>query len=361
MAIIHRDTCLYIVLASTIAGIIIFSSIFVARGQKDSAIDADFVSLNITVGRFRFEPEPKGRGTIGILLSCSLTFLFCIWTAVHPNVLSDSNLWTRTIHKAVAMVIAAINPEGVVISAYGQWRDARLLQQAINNYFEKLDPLPENSTEKVKKEKAREISEWLGMDGAFFVVMGGFILDVSKHKCTENITTPLIKKYSKVYPRKPSRFTATLTPPGFIKYLHEGYFDFQNPQFDRAQIADKGKKSTLAKALSASQAVWLLVHLLEIHMLIQVACTALIIYFWWHKPLDVNEPILLNLVKKGDGDNLALTPIKYIEKGRTEEEIAKILTSMEGVEIANEPLPHPNPADIEKGHKNAAYTALTTE
>ncbi|KAI5812111.1 hypothetical protein BZA77DRAFT_270527, partial [Pyronema omphalodes] len=259
MAIIHRDTCLYLILASTIAGIIIFSTIFLARGHEDSAIDADFATLNTTVGRFRFEPEPKGRGTVGILLSCTFTFLFCIWTVVHPNVLPDSTLWTRSIYKAVSMVIAAINPEGVVISAYGQWRDARLLQQAINNYFEKLDPLPENSTETDKKEKARKISEWLGMDGAFFVVMGGFILDVSSSKSSQNITTPSIEKYSTVSPRKSSRYTATLTPPGFIKYLHEGYFMFETPPFDRAQIADKGKKSNIAKALSASQAVWLLV------------------------------------------------------------------------------------------------------
>ncbi|CCX33193.1 Similar to hypothetical protein TRIVIDRAFT_191998 [Trichoderma virens Gv29-8]; acc. no. EHK21704 [Pyronema omphalodes CBS 100304] len=362
MAKIRRDTWLYLALASILAGILIFSSVIVARGHNNSthtAIDADFATLNMTVGRIRFESEPKGRGTVGILLSCTLTFVFCIWTVVHPNVLPDSTLWTRSLYKAVLMVIAVINPEGVVISAYGQWQDARLLNQAIDNYFEKLIKSPDNSV-KTAKEMEKKRLEWLGMDGAFFVVMGGFLIDVSNCESAENVGTPTMKKCGTVKPRKPSRFTATLTPPGFIKYLHEGYFDnFERPPFNRAQIADKGKASNIAKVLSASQAVWLLVQSAARWAmgmkLRQVACTALIFYFWWYKPLDVNEPIRLKLVKKDGSKTFKVTPIKDIERGRSKDDAASVLVSMERVNIGNEP--PPKPTDVEDARLNTTSTA----
>lgn len=53
------------------------------------------------------------------------------------------------------------------------------------------------------------------------------------------------------------------------------------------------------------------VSLLEIHILIQVACTVLIFCFWWHKPLDVYEPIRLCLRNKGI-DKKEIQPIQDI-------------------------------------------------
>lgn len=36
---------------------------------------------SITIGQ-----EPRGRGTFGIATSSSVTFIFSVWTAVHPNI-----------------------------------------------------------------------------------------------------------------------------------------------------------------------------------------------------------------------------------------------------------------------------------
>lgn len=33
-----------------------------------------------------WQPEPGKRGTYGLLSSCILTMILCLWTAVHPNI-----------------------------------------------------------------------------------------------------------------------------------------------------------------------------------------------------------------------------------------------------------------------------------
>ncbi|KAI5809158.1 hypothetical protein BZA77DRAFT_329518 [Pyronema omphalodes] len=347
---------IYSALASILGVILILSSIAAAQGgstEEDTIVFVNITHTDTAIGRITFAAEPRGRGTIGILLSCTITFAFCIWTVVHPNVIADSTLWSRIVYKGILMVIAAINPEGVVISAYGQWRDARRLNKEIEEYFAKL-PATDNGDRSVKaaKKLRKKSREWLGMDGAFFVVMGGFVIDTSKCTSNENVAISAMKKCFDVKPRKKdSKFTATLTPVGFLRYLQEGYFDIDDPPFQRSQIADKGKASNIAKVLSASQAAWLLLQsaarwaaglklsLLEIHIIIQVFCTALIFYFWWHKPLDVNEPISIYLKKKVGNTDKTFKPIEEIENFYSTDEAQKVLLDMENVDIGYEPAP----------------------
>lgn len=130
------------------------------------------------------------------------------------------------------------------------------------------------------------------MQVAFFVVMGGFVVD------EEGLLGGRV-------PAMPYR--AILTPTGFRQYLSEGLI--HEHTFDRAMIRDKCKASNLAKILAAAQASWLVVQggarwgwglpltLLEVHVLIRVVNTALIYGFWWAKPLDINEPIIVKLQK----------------------------------------------------------------
>lgn len=95
------------------------------------------------------------------------------------------------------------------------------------------------------------------MDGAFFVVMGGFVIDESKEEYdTHDVSEPLtdLKEKITLKKRERSKFTATLTATGFVKYLKDGYFEFDNSPFKKSDIIDKGKASKIAKLLSAVQA-----------------------------------------------------------------------------------------------------------
>jgi hypothetical protein len=151
------------------------------------------------------------------------------------------------------MVIAIINPEGIALFAFRQYMSAQELKQQWDEHF--------NGDGEVNKKRRGSFT----MEVAFFIVMGGFTIDES----TEESDRPICSKHTLrlcklgiihspgAEERKKSKFTATLTPAGFIKYLSEGWFD--NYEFKNREIRDKGKTSNIAKILSASQALWLVV------------------------------------------------------------------------------------------------------
>lgn len=241
-----------------------------ASSTNESAIRS---TVHTPLGVLNFQSEPSGRGTVAILLSCTATYIFCVWTAVHPNIIPKSTPGCRLWYKFVLMVLAVLVPEGLLVCAFGQWREAKRLEQAW-------------------RQRAPEGFEGqLGMSGAFFVVMGGFLARTAENSDGRD---------------KSELHTAILTPAGFLWYLERGNID--PTSFDKSAITDKGKASNIAKLLACSQALWLTVQslarfsskmpitLLEIHVLIQVVCTSFIYWWWWYKLLDVEEPVEITLV-----------------------------------------------------------------
>lgn len=258
----------------------------------------DTTTYETVLGKATVTSEPKGRGTFGIIFSCTATFAFCVWTAVHPNITANTSTRYRFVYKAVLMWVSVIVPEGVMICAWGQWREARMIEKAWRAKFKgsKGDPL--------------------GMDGAFFVVMGGFVVIPSEPEA-KAISIPREKSGTGPQPgtghltqEKPRPYLATLTSKGFLEYLELGYIHEET--FDKKDIGDKGKASNIAKLLASVQALWLLVQcilrlksrmpltLLEVHVVIQVLCTIFIYLCWWKKPLDVNEPVRISLKRRTD-------------------------------------------------------------
>ncbi|KAI5839124.1 hypothetical protein DFP73DRAFT_587776 [Morchella snyderi] len=160
------------------------------------------------------------------------------------------------------MIAALFVPEIIVSNSWHQWRLARRLHK---------EWLHETKVVKGSKED-------MGMVSAFFVVMGGCIID--------GVETGR---------------TATITPDGFIKLTKLGLLG--RGVLSKGDIKDKGKADSLAKVLVCAQATWMVVQcatrklshlpvsLLEYHVAIQVGYALTIYYFWWHKPKDVGEPI----------------------------------------------------------------------
>jgi len=121
------------------------------------------------------------------------------------------------------MIISILVPEGVILCAYGQRREALRLHKAWQR-------------------KYPEQQGYLGMDGAFFVVMGGFIID--------RVPAGSVDQH----------YTAILTPTGFLHFLESGHIGHRT--FDRRDIVDKGNADAIAKLISSSQALWLFVQCL---------------------------------------------------------------------------------------------------
>ena len=208
------------------------------------------------LGPMTFGPEPRGRGTWGILFSCTTTFVFCVWTAVHPNVIPNVSDNYRLFYKGVLMAISIINPEGIAVFAYGQFTAARELKQQWDNHVE-----AQEWNGDVKAKDSRKGS--FDMAVAFFIVMGGFIIDESEQvsdRHVESRHTKRLKRHGIIPDNSEgskSVYTATLTPSGFVKYLKDGYFDECRFKEHSLEIRDKAKASNIAKTLSTTQAIWL--------------------------------------------------------------------------------------------------------
>lgn len=229
--------------------------------------------------------EPRGRGTFGIIFTCSVVFFFCVWTSVHPNIMPGVSSDFRRYYKFMFMLVSLIVPEGVIVCAFGQWRTAKQIHVA----WRKKLGLPELTWVDTLLFWQTD-NDGLDMEGAFFVVMGGFVVNNEAADSTA---------------------ITTLTPRGFLRFLQQGYIHPRT--FDKRAIQDKGKSSNIAKLVATSQALWLLVQclarwmsklrftLLEVHVGIQVLCTIIVCALWWSKPLDVNEPIPIVLQKDSAG------------------------------------------------------------
>ena len=223
-------------------GVVLFSLALshhsLALNPADVGNRATTLTRPTAISNFSFTSEPRGWGNIGLILSCSITFGFCVWTVVHPNVVADAGTASRFLYKATMMLVSIVIPEGLILCAYGQRREARRIYQAWQEKF-----------------KDSEDKGYLGMDGAFFVVMGGFVIDratsISSRKCF------WCRLWPKLWVKSPD-YTATLTPAGFLFYLEKGWIGRQS--FEKQDIVDKDKGNRMSKSISGFQAIWLIVN-----------------------------------------------------------------------------------------------------
>jgi hypothetical protein len=125
---------------------------------------------------------------------------------------------------------------------------------------------------------------------SYYSVMGGFAIDTS-------VLPPEIKgPFS-------SKKRMTLTWAG-VRLLMKREPHLL-PQLSLEQIEDKAKANGLAKTIVCAQAIWfclqcvtriiqgLSISILELNVFCHALCALLIYILWWHKPLDIGEPTLI--------------------------------------------------------------------
>ncbi|KAI5836698.1 hypothetical protein DFP73DRAFT_361023 [Morchella snyderi] len=230
-------------------------------------------AANHTENMAAWTPEPRARGTWSIICNCIFTLVICIWTAIHDDVKIERlegwekkairiTPFSRLLSKLQWMLYAFVAPENVIISAYSQWKEARKLQKEFCSLGGK---------------RPGGKDDILGLEGSFFVIMGGFSsgpIEVDG--------------------------TGYLDAEDFISLIKDrGVPDSVNLRV----IQDRGKADAIGKILAVIQAVSLLIQcllrkihglpvtLLEFHVVIHVFCAIIIYGFWWSKPQNFTEPI----------------------------------------------------------------------
>lgn len=258
-------------------------------------------------------PEPTVRGTWGILSSCIITISLCVWTAVHLNIPEHQRTKRQIWRKLKWLLLGLLAPEMVAYVAWHQRKEAKKIlihirdhsgQRPSQSRFHRFVTACFRSfgfrcctkagmSDSPPSEKFRyEKSAWTLVHG-FYAVMGGFALDSSTSE------EPFLPQ---------NRTRVALTPDG-LRFLLEHEPDIL-PDISQEQIQDKSKADGIKKTLVCAQALWfciqcmsrlaqsLPVSLLELNTFGHSLCTLLIYLLWWSKPLNVDEPTLIQ------GDNI---------------------------------------------------------
>ena len=224
--------------------------------------------------------QPNGRGTLDIIQSCLLTVFLCSWSVLCLNVPAPSNKrWSFLLLKINWMVFTIFFPEVVVAFAAEQWESAC---QSVDDFAKLGYP------------------QWT-MRHAFFADMGGFLLQ------------------SPDFPAFP------VDGQQLIHLIDRKYLLY--PEVDQEAIRDKNKADGFARTITLIQIAWFTIQCIartiqhlamstfELSTLAFIFCSLNIMFFWFHKPLDVEAPIVLHTdtriadILLGAGDR-ARTPYK---------------------------------------------------
>ena len=281
-------------------------------------------------GTSKWVPDPSNsRGTWTILSSCIITLTLCVYTSLHLNVPAHRSTVKSTIFmKAKYVIFGLLAPELIVFNA---WRQrsvasglvARLRQDrggkqtigVFRSLFRKLKTLPrklyrelvilpKRFTGKLEKDKhenglplAVDRDPWADMSlvHGFYIVMGGYVFDISKDN------------RPRIWPQKVDRLTPSVM--SILNCLTSRDKELRQvvPFISEGEIWDKSKANSLAKSIVCIQAIWFCaqcvarlgqgmpVSLLELNTFAHAICALLVYVLWWDKPLDVQEPTVIDV------------------------------------------------------------------
>ena len=235
-----------------------------------------------------WEPQPNGRGTIDILGSSLITISLCSWSVLFLNVpLEREGHFDFFTHKLRWMLFTIFFPEMMTGVAAEQWRSACQSVEDFSQLSKQWElalkvPQAPSIFSRMKQNVSRlKGSPWT-MRHAFFADMGGL------HLVCPDFTSFPIDAQQLVY----------LVEKNHLEY----------PDVKVKMIWDKNKADGFARALTLVQITWFFIqcvgrfgqHLaistLELSTLAFIFCTMNTLFFWRHKPLDVDTPIFLPCV-----------------------------------------------------------------
>ncbi|KAF8453267.1 hypothetical protein BDZ91DRAFT_668735, partial [Kalaharituber pfeilii] len=188
--------------------------------------------------------SPTRRGTFDLLISCVLTLVICVWTAVHPDVPAPEHrgFWNSIATRSWWVVVGLLAPEFLLWQAISQYLAAR-------NIYKRLVELK--------------------IDGLY-----------------NGYGPPVLQ----------------LRPDTVMKLVELGAIAPNSGVFNQEPIKDKSKADSLAKLLVCGQAGWMVIQciarkstglpvtLLEINTVMHVVCALFMYFLWLKKPQEVNVP-----------------------------------------------------------------------
>ncbi|KAA8895953.1 hypothetical protein FN846DRAFT_967233 [Sphaerosporella brunnea] len=315
------------------AFLLLYQILHLAEGAPTgSAWQPDFNNLTALrdVHAPAWVPQPRYRGTWGVLYSCTLTLGLCVYTAIHQNIPArDGGRRSFYLCKAQWVLIAIFAPEAVLYPAWRQWYIAREVTSTLNELAREAEfeantaktpdkktttepemkivtqtqlsgaptgtPEPPSKRSPLPAQESRNATNTAdsyptyNLATGFYIVMGGF---VTKCHLTDG----------KVVPHIDGKQFHTLSPEDVKDMAREGHFLW----VETSTLQDKSKANILAKGLVCFQVFWMLVDgvarkvsgyplaILEVHVFVHVLCALTMYGLWFKKPMDIQDPTVLN-------------------------------------------------------------------
>jgi hypothetical protein len=223
-------------------------------------------------------PNPDGRGTSSLIISCVVTLTLCVWSALHLNVPTRPTTKSRlALEKTKWVLYGIFAPELVVATAASQYITVRWLKREIER----------DAAFRRSKDPSNPPEAWSTAQ-CFYAVMGGFVTHV-----------PWIGAETAGGGEDGHRAALTASALRLLSFVG------RLPRIPESQIQDKSKADWMAKSIVCVQAAWMVaqvigrllerlpVSLLEINTCGHVVCAMALYLLWWSKPLDVQDPTVL--------------------------------------------------------------------
>ena len=152
-----------------VAVFIVMGKVAAAPLSNDTNTEAIISVLTGSPRLVGFVDDPNQRGTYSLVISCLLTLILCVWSALHLNVpRPDDTIWYRFWINTRWILTGVYAPELVVFTAWRQWSSARILGRKVHAKYSRSDG----------PKMPRHL--WtLAHD--FFACTGGFAFEFDKH------------------------------------------------------------------------------------------------------------------------------------------------------------------------------------
>ena len=280
--------------------------------------------------------QPNGRGTLDILQNCLLTIFLCSWSALCLNVPArENNRWSFLKIKINWVIFTIFFPEVVVAFSAEQW---------------------ESACQCVRDFKNLGYPQWT-MRHAFFADMGGLHLQAPD------------------FPAFP------IDGQQLLYLVDREYVPY--PNVDEDTIRDKNKADGFARAITLVQIAWFTIQCIarmiqhlpistfELSTLAFIFCSLNMFFFWYHKPLDVEAPIVLRtetrieniLLEAGNRacKPYSTTPLDFLDPPERRTSIILLCKFGLGVLFGFDKEPSIRPVKIFVNSRTTPYRGLTIQ
>lgn len=223
-------------------GLLIYAFSFQQSIAAPTTSQSTSVQVQEPTQYVQYVGDPNGRGTLSLIISCVLTLILCVWSALHLNVPSNTQTALTSLLAQLRWIVAGVYaPELVVFTAWRQWSSAKLLKDLVEKRGQcGKEPYDVWDDGAVAPDKS--FHKWT-MTHSFFASTGGFAFENTDNG-------------SQYLPTGCRRLT--LTARGVALLARCGHL----PNVSKAEITDKSKANNVAKALVIIQASWMLIQVI---------------------------------------------------------------------------------------------------